>query len=65
MQETSQKRIRINLNRFKLHIGLDDAAELTLHFNSASRRFYLSVIALLVMEMKKQGKLFPCRWQSI
>ncbi|MEJ2731618.1 MAG: hypothetical protein P8185_24425 [Deltaproteobacteria bacterium] len=58
MQETSQKRMRIDLNRFKLHIDLDAAAELTLHFNSASRRFYLSVIALLVMEMKKQGKLF-------
>jgi adenylate cyclase len=58
MQETSQKRIRIDLNRFKMHIGLDDTAELTLHFNSASRRFYLSVIALLVMEMKKQGKPF-------
>jgi TolB-like protein len=58
MQETSQKRMRIDLNRFKLHIGLDDAAELTLHFNSASRRFYLSVIALLIVEMKKQGKIF-------
>jgi TolB-like protein/tetratricopeptide (TPR) repeat protein len=58
MQKTSQKRMRIDLHRFKLHIGLDDAAELTLHFNSASRRFYLSVIALLVIEMKKQGKLF-------
>jgi adenylate cyclase len=58
MQETSQKRMRIDLNRFKLHICLDDAAELTLHFNSASRRFYLSVIALLVIEMKKQGRLF-------
>jgi adenylate cyclase len=58
MQETSQKRMRIDLNRFKLHIRLDDAAELTLHFNSASRRFYLSVIALLVVEMKKQGKIF-------
>jgi adenylate cyclase len=58
MQQTSQKRMRIDLNRFKLHIGFDDAAELTLHFNSASRRFYLSVIALLVMEMKEQGKIF-------
>jgi hypothetical protein len=58
MRQTSKKRIRIDLNRFKLHICLYEAAELTLHFNSASRRFYLSVIALLVMEMKKQGKLF-------
>ena len=58
MQQTSKKRIRIDLNRFKLHICLDDVTELNIHFNSASRRFYLSVIALLVMEMKKQGKLF-------
>ena len=31
--------------------------ELTLHFNSPSRRFYLSVIALLVNEMKRLGKI--------
>jgi TolB-like protein/Tfp pilus assembly protein PilF len=59
MQEMAKKRIRIDLSRFKLHICLREAAELTLHFNSASRRFYLSLIALLVIEMKKQGKIFP------
>lgn len=58
MQEMAKKRIRIDLSRFKLHICLHEAAELTLHFNSASRRFYLSLIALLVIEMKKQGKIY-------
>ena len=31
--------------------------QLTLHFNSPSRSFYLSVIALVVNEMKKSGKI--------
>ncbi len=49
--------ITIDLNQFKLHIELRNRTELTLHFNSPSRRFYLSVIALVVNEMKRQGKL--------
>ena len=31
--------------------------QLTLHFNSPSRRFYLSVIALVVNEMKRLGRI--------
>ena len=50
-------RITIDLNQFKLHIGLKNRIGLTLHFNSPSRRFYLSVIAFVVNEMKKQGKI--------
>jgi len=49
--------IKIDLNQFKLHIELKNRIELTLHFNSPSRRFYLSVIALVVNEMKRQGKI--------
>jgi len=49
--------ITIDLNQFKLHIELKNRIELTLHFNSPSRRFYLSVIALVVNEMKRQGKI--------
>ncbi len=49
--------ISIDLNQFKLHIALKQRIELTLHFNSPSRRFYLSVIALVVNEMKRQGKI--------
>jgi adenylate cyclase len=49
--------ITIDLNQFKLHIELKNKIELTLHFNSPSRRFYLSVIALVVNEMKRLGKI--------
>jgi hypothetical protein len=37
--------VTIDLNQFKLHIELKNRIELTLHFNSPSRKFYLSVIA--------------------
>ncbi len=49
--------ITIDLNQFKLHIELKNRNELTLHFNSPSRKFYLSVIALVVNEMKRLGKI--------
>ncbi len=49
--------ITIDLNQFKLHIELKNRIELTLHFNSPSRRFYLSVIAFIANEMKKLGKI--------
>src|SRR4030042_5959174 len=51
--------IRIDLNEFKLHIDLRHKISLTLHFNSPSRRFYLSLIAFVVNEMKKRGKIIP------
>ncbi|MBW2116214.1 MAG: hypothetical protein JRH04_15655 [Deltaproteobacteria bacterium] len=57
MAENSKELIRINLNQFKLHISLKHNLELTLHFNSPSRRFYLSVIAFVVNEMKKIGRI--------
>jgi adenylate cyclase len=49
--------ITIDLNQFKLHIELKNRIELTLHFNSPSRKFYLSVIAFVVNEMKRLGKI--------
>ena len=49
--------ITIDLNEFKLHIALKNRNELTLHFNSPSRKFYLTVIAFVVNEMKKLGKI--------
>jgi adenylate cyclase len=49
--------ITIDLNEFKLHIALKDRKELTLHFNSPSRKFYLTVIAFVVNEMKTLGKI--------
>jgi TolB-like protein/Tfp pilus assembly protein PilF len=57
MDEKTERVIRIDLNEFKLHIRLKDKTALTLHFNSPSRRFYLSVIALVVNEMKRLGKI--------
>jgi TolB-like protein/Flp pilus assembly protein TadD len=57
MEIAKTRPIRIDLNEFKLHISLRNGTELTLHFNSPSRRFYLSVIALVVHEMKRLGKV--------
>jgi adenylate cyclase len=57
MVEETTKFIKIDLNQFKLHLYLKQEAELTLHFDSPSRRFYLSVIALVVHEMKIRGKI--------
>jgi adenylate cyclase len=49
--------IKIDLNQFKLHVDLKNKIVLTLHFNSPSRKFYLSVIGFVVNEMKRQGKI--------
>src|SRR4030067_2751072 len=57
MDEKTTRVIKIDLNEFKLHIRLKHKTVLTLHFNSPSRRFYLSAIAFIVNEMKKLGKV--------
>ncbi len=57
MVEKIQQPIRIDLNQFKLHIDIKNKIELTLHFDSPSRRFYLSLIAFVVNQMKKLGKV--------
>jgi len=57
MVEETAKSIRIDLNQFKLHLYLKPEVELTLHFDSPSRRFYLSVIGLVVHEMKRRGRI--------
>ncbi len=49
--------IRIDLNQFKLLIDIKNKIELTLHFDSPSRRFYLSLIAFVVNQMKELGKV--------
>ena len=53
----SRPSIQIDLNEFMLHLHLKGKPQLTFHFNSPSRSFYLSVIALVVNEMKKLGKI--------
>jgi len=57
MIESSKPSIRIDLKEFKLHLHLNNKTRRTLHFDSPSRRFYLSVTALVVNEMKKVGKI--------
>jgi adenylate cyclase len=57
MVEISRPSLQIDLNEFKLHLYFKGRTQLTLHFNSPSRRFYLSVIALAVNEMKRLGKI--------
>ena len=59
MVQNSRPYIRIDLNEFKLYVQLERGDRLTLHFNSPSRRFYLSMIALAVNEMKSMGKIKP------
>ena len=49
--------IHIDLNEFKVHLHLKNKPQRTFHFDSPSRRFYLSVIALVVNEMKISGKI--------
>ena len=56
-EKTKHHPVTIDLDQFKLHIDLKKRVELTLHFNSPSRRFYLSVIAFVVNEMKRLGKI--------
>jgi len=56
-ENTKPNAITIDLNEFKLRLELKKRIELTLQFNSPSRRFYLSVIAFVVNEMKRQGKI--------
>jgi hypothetical protein len=49
--------VHIDLSQFKLHIRIGPRTEITLHFDSPSRRFYLSVIALVVHQMKNLGRI--------
>src|SRR4030043_1887802 len=57
MDKKTNRVVRVDLNEFKLHIRLKNKTALTFHFNSPSRMFYLSVIALVVNEMKRLGKI--------
>ena len=57
MGKIDKEPIRIDLDQFKLHIKVSDKIELSLHFDSPSRRFYLSVMAFVVHEMQKLGRI--------
>ncbi|MBM4348409.1 MAG: tetratricopeptide repeat protein [Deltaproteobacteria bacterium] len=57
VENARQYPITIDLNQFRLHIDLKNRIRLILHFNSPSRKFYLSLIAFVVNEMKRLGKI--------
>ncbi|MBW2164174.1 MAG: tetratricopeptide repeat protein [Deltaproteobacteria bacterium] len=57
MVKKARELIEIDLDQFKLHLKIKDKTELSLHFDSPSRRFYISVIAFVVSEMKRLGKI--------
>ena len=51
--------LKIDLSEFTLTLELQGKKPVSLLFNTPSRRFYLSLIAFLVIEMKKKGKIVP------
>ena len=55
--KSSEPAISIDLNEFKLHLHLKNKPQRVLYFDSPSRRFYLCLIALVINEMKKSGKI--------
>jgi len=57
MRPSGKKLIEIDLEHFKMHVSIRGKIEMSLHFESPSRRFYLSVIALVVHEMKRLGRV--------
>ena len=57
MVTRAKESISIDLDQFKLHLKIETTRELTLQFNSPSRRFYLSLIAFVVREMQKLGRI--------
>lgn len=51
------KHIELNLDTFKIALQFDTAKDpLILHFDTPSRKFYLSLIALIVYEMKQNDQ---------
>ncbi|MBM4322771.1 MAG: tetratricopeptide repeat protein [Deltaproteobacteria bacterium] len=64
MDEKAKQAVTIDLSQFKLHIQLRHKTELTLHFDSPSRMFYLAIIALVVNEMKRMGKIISIPLQE-
>ena len=62
--EKIQQPIKIDLNEFKLSLDVKNKIKLTLHFDSPSRRFYLSLIAFVVNQMKILGKVISIPLQE-
>ncbi len=64
MEKTGKQSIKIDLEQFKVHLNIRGKLELSLYFDSPSRRFYLAVIALVVSEMKRLGKITSIPMQN-
>lgn len=56
MIDTKDSTLEIDLDQFKLHLTLHEQPPLTFHFDTPSRRFYLSVIALVVQQMRQNNR---------
>ncbi len=52
--------IQIDLEQFKLHVNIPGRMVLSLQFDTPSRRFYLSLMALVVDRMNTSGQNFIC-----
>ena len=49
--------IQLDLAEYRITLQFpDDKAPLVVHFDTPSRRFYFSVIALIITEMKMRGR---------
>ncbi len=55
MAQSDNASLKIDLDQFKLHLYTRGTGKITLHFDTPSRRFYLSVIALVIEQMRKNG----------
>ena len=57
MTDPSRPAIQIDLEQFKLHVNIPGRMAMTLQFDTPSRRFYLSLIALVTQSMKAAGSV--------
>lgn len=57
MEGEKQKMIIINLDEYKLYMKKRPKIEFILQFQSPSRKFYLGLIALVIIEMKRENKI--------
>ena len=55
----ADNKLTIDLDQFKLYLHGGRQMDICLHFDSPSRRFYLTVIALIVNEMKRLNRVMP------
>lgn len=58
MVNKDKSSIEIDLEQFNLHLNLSGQKPFTLNFDTPSRRFYLSVMALVLHQMKIAGRIF-------